>query len=401
MLRFVVQLLRTEGCDELADAVASLARDGVPDEAVLETLILAAPPGAACWGTRNAQTRGVELYTRVGPRDLGGLVAALAQSTPSGIPLHHVRYLALKSQPLPDDAMQHLVGGLLQSEHSAGLETLDLTGCDLTAVGTSALCQALQSGHGQGLRTLRLSWNPLGKWGGLAVSDLLQHNATIERLELQNTQLDVQAVVHLFAVLRDQRTLVHLDLAKAINFSRQEDMTKHCAQMLHMNNTLCSLNIANLKIGDLGAELLSRSLAGNASLRSLRLDGNNIGVIGGEHLASLLMRGSSLVELFLSGNQIGNDGATAFGAALAANSTLRVLDLTMCGIGDEGLYEIASGMAENTSVTALSLWGNHFEGGSPATNLFDELRGRFDALGIVTDFVTYEVDGAKYTARAN
>lgn len=407
-LRFVVQTLRADQCEELADALASLGPDTgagaeEPPAEPLRTLLLAAPPGSSCWGTHRAKLRGPELFVTVGPTELGSLVSALTQTTPSGVPLQYVRHLTLRNQRLGDAALvHHVVEGLLMSPHSAELETLDLTGCDLTERAIAELCGALVSGYGIGLRTLRLNWNPLAKRGGLAVSNLLQHNDTLERLELRNTDLDVEAVVHLFSVLRTQRSLLHLDVSKAINFSRQEDLTKHAAQMLHMNTALCSLDLGSLRIGDFGAELLSKSLVGNRSLRVLKLAANNIGVIGGEHLASLLVQGSALVELDLSANQICDDGATAFGLALASNTTLRVLDLTTCGLRQHGLYQIAEGMAQNSALTHLSLWGNHFEGDGAGTRAFDELlRGRFEALGVVTDFCVYEVDGVLHTARRN
>jgi Ran GTPase-activating protein (RanGAP) involved in mRNA processing and transport len=110
----------------------------------------------------------------------------------------------------------------------------------------------------------------------------------VELLGLANTSLDTQAAVTLFSALRDHATLLEVDLSKAILYSRQEDTTKHAAQMVAINSCLQSLNLANMRVGDIGADVLAKALARNRSLKHLCLANNQIGIRGGEAFAELL-----------------------------------------------------------------------------------------------------------------
>ena len=394
------------------------ALDSLTAEHGAEHLALHGRPGETCWGTDGARPA---LFCALGDRDLDLLVPAMqVQGLVGGL-----LKLELRSQAGVQNRSALALVKLLRHPDCA-LETLDLTGCEIGGEGIAALCEALA--ENATVKVLRLGWNPLGRQGGLAVAEMLKRNGAIEVLGLCNTGLDTMATVCLYAVLRDQRVLVDVDLQKALLYSRHEDTTKAAGQMLCINRTMVTLNLANVTCGDLGAETLAKALERNATLRILSLANNQIGMgeeeeawrkssaraaapaadcpaanptptrcapllasarrapsrrcsafsrlrcsagaAGAHAFADLLGRGGacSLVALDLSSNRLGEDGGAALGSqGIAGNTVLRRLDLRSCRLGPRALLAVAQGMAMNSTLRGLKLWGNDFpEGGELA-----------------------------------
>ena len=380
----VAEQLR-EHAPALGDALSSV--DGVMP---LEQLRLAGKPGATCWGATNAPHA---LFLSLEDSDIESLVVALQMQ--GMVPI--VEELCILAQSGVGGAAAIAIAKLV-ADPECNLRVLDLSGCNMDGAAAEALCSALALNTK--LTTLRLSWNPLGRAGGLALAEMLKVNRAIQTLSVCNTSLDTTAVVTLYSVLRDQPSLMNVDLQKALLYSRQEDTTKHAAQMLQQNSSLVALNLGTSMVGDVGAEQLSKVLRTNRSLRMLVLSSNQIGISGGEALASLLIEGSSITELDISANRIGDDGGAAFGLALSRNTTLRKLNLGYNLMNDVGLQAIAEGMHLNSTVNELKLWGNNFVDGGAAVNLLDKLcKGRFDHLDVARDFTSYTVDDVVKIAR--
>lgn len=367
---------------DMSPTLADVLQQGATD-IPLTRLSLAGKPGATCWGKTNAPN---SLPCSLADADVEALMIAL--QVQGMIPV--LEELEIKAQSGVGDVAAAAIAKLL-ADPECNLEVLDLSGCEIGGSGASTLFSALALNTS--VATLRLSWNPLGREGGLALAEMLKTNRTISTLSICNTSLDTTAMVTLYSVIRDQPSLQSVDMQKALLYSRQEDTTKHAAQMLQHNLNIVALNLGTSMVGDLGAEQLSKVLRRNKTLRSLVLSSNQIGITGGEALASLLIEGSSLSELDLSANRIGDDGGAAFGLAISRNTTLRKLNLCSNSMGDVGLTAVAEGMMSNSTIVELRLWGNNFTDGGSAVNDFDKLcNGRFDHLDVVVDFKTYTVD---------
>jgi len=387
---------------ELAAALELL-----PPDAPLDTLTLAGKPGQTCWGRTVVKPT---VYCTVGEKDIDVLVSALQiQGIVPGL-----KVLEVTSQAHVGDSSAGAVARLL-ADHECGLETLDLSNCELSGKGCEVLCAALE--ENSTVRCLKLAYNPLGKQGGFALARMLQRNTVLEVVGLANTSLDTQAAVMLLSVLRGQRRVLDLDLQKAILFSRQEDTTKHAAQMIALNETLQSLNLANMAVGDVGADVLAKALMRNRSLRHLCLANNQIGAAGGEHLAELISSPECcLTSLNLSKNRVGDRGGSSIGRALAQNTVVRRLDLSENLLGNAGLEAVAKGMAMNSTLRKLCLWGNDWpeahasdeDGGGERCDVgnpsalasFDQLlKGRFAHLDVECDFAVYEIDAQFQVAK--
>lgn len=416
---------------ELCEALDKLHPDTPTD-----TLPVCGTPGEKCWGVDGARDA---VFCSLRDRDVEALVGALqVQSLLPGL-----KGLELRSHKGLGDDGARAVARLLEDPEGA-LEALDLSGCEVAAPGTQALCDAVAT-HAT-LRVLRLDFNPLGREGGLALAKMLERNASLDTLSLGSTSLDTTALVCLLAVLRDCKYLTDVDLQKAVLYSKHDDTAQHAAQMLCVNRRLVSLNLANTFVGDLGAQTIAQALARNPTCTKLCLANNQIGEGGARAFAELLLGSAcALVTLDLSRNRLGEVGGASLGRALAGSATLRKLDLRGGGLGERALRSVAAGMHLNSTLRSLRLWGNEFGGhlpgrsgddGPPPTRavrlalpgsshasvasvashasnshastsavasavaeLDALLRGRFLHLDVECDLVVYEVDGLLQVAR--
>ena len=167
----------------------------------------------------------------------------------------------------------------------------------------------------------KLSFNE----GAVALADALQHNSTLQSLDLSNKGIDVEKAVALADSLQHNSTLQSLDLR---NNSIGDKGTVVLADALHYNSVLQSLYLSNNSIGDEGAVALAEALHQNSIFQSLNLDNNSISSVGATAIAQSLYYNSTLKQLSLGGNIIGNSGAVALAESLHQNTTLQVLSLS-------------------------------------------------------------------------
>lgn len=147
----------------------------------------------------------------------------------------------------------------------------------------------------------------------------------ITRLVLERTQLTIRHARILADGLKDNSTLLHLDVSKnrlfsnGIKFIAQAlknnktlrslhlDDThfgglgmKYIADMLFTNRSLRHLNVGNSKVEDAGCRMLSYALTVNDRLTSLRTTGNLFTLHGCHHLiSSLEISNVSLMHIVL------------------------------------------------------------------------------------------------------
>ncbi|CAF1326334.1 unnamed protein product [Rotaria magnacalcarata] len=116
-------------------------------------------------------------------------------------------------------------------------------------------------------------------------------------------------------------------------FLRGNEITPQGAIMigksLENNITLSQLFLTDIQIGDVGAEVLARSLSNgaNSSLKELSLNNNGITDDGAEQLANMLKQNSSLIKVWIIKNCINDRGIQALARDVANNNTLQLLSL--------------------------------------------------------------------------
>lgn len=241
---------------------------------------------------------------------------------------------------------------------------------------------------------------PITAHAASAMASALQHNRSLQLLDLENTSLAASSAATLAPVLSAHRSLTCLNLSG--------NHIDHCAfptlACVLLNPNLHTLNLSKNLIGAQGCKALAKNLVANCGLRCLELEGvgaeeegakwvlksarsqtlrinlrdngitgeffarftvplqelvlpkNAIASTACSYLASSL-NSSALVNVNLSHNLIGDRGVAALAKALSSNERLRVLDLSYNTFGSEGCEAIASALAQNQALTTLDLSG--------------------------------------------
>lgn len=134
------------------------------------------------------------------------------------------------------------------------------------------------------------------------------------------------------------------------------------------------LNLANNKITQVGAKILSPALGANKSIEFLDLSQNQLGVYGGKLIASAFLDNQVLKGLNLFKNSLDVDGARALRDLLKVNHSIEFLDIGHNRIRSKGLEAISQGIleSENSKLKTLGLRMN-FINDNGFTRFFDEV----------------------------
>ncbi|XP_047676583.1 NACHT, LRR and PYD domains-containing protein 12-like isoform X2 [Tachysurus fulvidraco] len=255
----------------------------------------------------------------------------------------NLRELKLGSNVLHQSGIRILSEGL-QSPHCK-LEILELSDCAIQAEDCIPLFSALNSNPSQ-LRVLDLSFNPLsapGTSGISLLSDALRNpHCRLETLKLYSCQLSSQCCPYLAEALKNNSSLIELDLSKnALNSHGVQHLSKG------LGNPSCKLSVLNLSdcgITINGCRLLFNALDSNPShLTELCLNRNKFGDIGVQYISNYLSKPCCRLEkLSLSYCCVTEIGCTALVSALTLNpSHLKELQLTGNNPGNTGREKLS------------------------------------------------------------
>ncbi|CAF3723533.1 unnamed protein product [Rotaria socialis] len=132
------------------------------------------------------------------------------------------------------------------------------------------------------------------------------------------------------------------------------------ADELRRNVHWKSLNVAENRIGDVGASHLARALQNNTILTDLVLDYNNISDIGVHVLASVLPMNNILWSLSLSSNQITASGMMVLADASKAKVSLRNVSLQNNKITDRSIDAIGHLLTDKKTLFVINITRNGF-----------------------------------------
>jgi Ran GTPase-activating protein (RanGAP) involved in mRNA processing and transport len=302
-----------------------------------------------------------------------------------------------------DDTGVKEICGLIRS--APALRSLVLKGNEIGPDGCVELMNTLGSGQNLELQVLDLSKNPLATKGGLAISEFLQRNTVLHELDLEDTKLEIDALIALAAVLHvTNTTLRALQVSRPSLFTLQEEHVNHFGSMLQMNTGLKRVHLGMHQIYDSGIAVLVHYLVWNRTLRVLDLSKNQIGWRGAHSLATLLQEDCIIEDLDLSHNRLGEKdettGAEALGVALQQNRSLLRLNLNDNQLCGDALVHIAGGVAVNQNIQHISVFQNHWS--QPAARRFDRIFSDTARISpLQADFCTYIVDGTFHIAEVH
>ncbi|XP_016109682.1 NACHT, LRR and PYD domains-containing protein 12-like isoform X3 [Sinocyclocheilus grahami] len=267
---------------------------------------------------------------------------------------------------------------------------IDLSGCDITQKGCTALISALRSNPSH-LTELDLSYNKPGESGVKLLSALLEDpHCKLQKLQLCDCSIGEEGCAALSSALRSNPShLTELDLS--YNKPGDSGVKLLSALLEEPHCKLQKLQLCDCSIGEEGCAALSSALRSNPShLTELNLNNNNPGDSGVKLLSALLeephcklqklllcycsigeegcaalrsalrSNPSHLTELDLSDNKPGDSGVKLLSALLEEpHCKLQKLQLRSCSIGEEGCAALSSALRSNPShLTELDLSNN-------------------------------------------
>lgn len=213
---------------------------------------------------------------------------------------------------------------------------------------------------------LVMKYHGLGPLGVKAMSDPLEINTTIEKMDLEGNYILGIGAVYLSRVLKD-------------------------------NVYVTELILSENKIGNIGAKAICELLLENKTITYLDLKGNNIEDGSAEAFYDMLSKNADLKTLILRHNSLEDEGAKLIKDALIENDTLTSLDLSWNHFQWRGCCTIAEGIAENTGIKYLNLCMNGF-GLEGAKALEDMLKDNHTLLELDISFCRIPLTGAPHIA---
>ncbi|CAD7922667.1 unnamed protein product [Amoebophrya sp. A120] len=333
-------------------------------------------------------------HTRMTDDHLPVLTKVLASS------LQFLTRIDLSYNNLTDAGCATIASGIIKD--GASLKSLMLRGNSISSAGVESM---LLNTHVQSLARLDISENPLGKLGGLALAAFLQRNSTLLELYASDTELDIDALIAISAVLHvNNDTLRVLDVQNPRLFSLQGEHATHFGKMLAVNPSLTEIYFGKFRFRDSSLELFLDDVAVDQQrLQVLDLRCNEIGAKGAECVSELVKWGQ-LRKLNLDHNRIGErentTGAKALSEALVETRTLRHLSINKNSLCDRAieylLHPACAGQIERDFT--LEVFKNDWvspapSGSGAAQHLFDIAEQKNRLYGFKCDAGIQQVDG--------
>lgn len=179
---------------------------------------------------------------------------------------------------------------------------------------------------------------------GVQTLSALCHNTSVTKLNFALSFGSAYKFTRIFSeLIRANKNITHLSLGNTISLE-----TKHIAELdnaLIENNTITSLNLQSMRLGDEGADVVARMLKCNRNLTKLNISHNNITHLGLQKIVNSL-KGYGIKILIL--RNIRNFPKEKMELP---ETQFEILEITKC------IVEI---IQENNSITHLDLSDNDF-----------------------------------------
>jgi len=193
----------------------------------------------------------------------------------------------------------------------------------------------------------------------LKLSKAIKANTTLQSIELFSNKIGDLGIEILTTALTGNAYLRNADIqVRLLNCKIGETGARHLAKLMKTNRGIEELDIGNNKIGDSGLMYIVGSLENHPNLTTLDLADNNIWRTGASALGKVLKTNSHILTLDLDENPIGHAGVKQIAYSLEYNSTLVHLNLNGCSIADVGASYLARGLRFNSTLRIIVLKNN-------------------------------------------
>lgn len=208
------------------------------------------------------------------------------------------------------------------------------------------------------LTRLKLDVCKAGVESTITLAEGLKNNGTLVSLDLGSNRVCSGGACAIFKALQSNSTLTHLMLNNN-GIEGSADCMKALAGMLSRNSSLKKLNLESNLLGLGGnTSLLIEGLRGNRCITHLDVGGNEL---QSEQLAAMIeciMQNNTMLTLNISYNNLHGEGAMALAQLLKKNHSLRHLDVSRCHMVAIDIEMIAHSLISNNALERLRCFSN-------------------------------------------
>ena len=200
------------------------------------------------------------------------------------------------------------------------------------------------------VQIVNLSTMGISDFEVIIISDCLMLNTTVNKLNLSNNNIKIEAFEALAKAIEVNVTLQNLDIS---GNKISDDGIVAISNSLKVNKALNKLNLSNDKITDKGIIKFIRGVKVNTALQNLDISHNAIFDDGIVAISDCLKINSTLCKLNVSGNKITDEGAKGLTEAIKVNKTLQGLNISKNCISKEGVMRIVEACTINRTLHKL------------------------------------------------
>jgi Ran GTPase-activating protein (RanGAP) involved in mRNA processing and transport len=276
------------------------------------------------------------------------------------------------------------IGYLIGMSNTNVVKEVNLSRCHIGDYGVKHLMKYLARTKGTGTWKFELGWNNICEEGAASIAKVLHSNGVMNSLDLIcNPSIGAGGLQSIAEALITNTSLVELRLYQC-SLEITDENGPIVTEMLQRNKTLRKLDLIHTEISETGIVYIANGLEKNTALEWLRM--NRINEVGGKALASAIAINASLplVQFILDGrDMITEDSRQAFidmlrqntsietlnlsctgmsvpflAEALQNNCTLKELNLNQCTLTPDMIKDVSKMLAVNHSLTSLNISSN-------------------------------------------
>jgi len=272
--------------------------------------------------------------------------------------------LKLTHCALPSESVE-TIAVLIRSSHT--LINLTLSSTNIMNEGMQIIVNAICINPI--MKKLEIPYNKLSDESVPLITQLLKSCSSLTSLDVHMNNITVIGARLIFEALETNRTLLHFNIAyNNLSVDHARKTTKYngsiigvgdlIARMLLKNITLCTLDIARIKVSDSELGPLGGALMKNLTLFHIKLGEDKFSSLSCKQITNALYWNCSLIGLDLSYNALDEVEVQKLSEILQKNDRLRYLNLLYCEIGNNGISIIAKSLKYNRTLTHLKLRDN-------------------------------------------
>jgi Ran GTPase-activating protein (RanGAP) involved in mRNA processing and transport len=239
-----------------------------------------------------------------------------------------------------------------------GLKKVNLRNMSLYDDGAWAFAAFMQ--NNSFIEELDISYNGIGDDGMQAIGTILPMLKKLHTFKANGNRIGFDGLRYIINSLNNSKEIVHIELAG--NNLCDDGAELIGTNLLPMHSNLLELYLDENKIGDYGADQLSKGILRNKILQKLSLSKNLIYNNGAISLANAITSSGSLKSFRINDTPIGPMGSKSMGDMILQNDSLTYIDLSNVDLlrnnDASGYGAIVSGIMKNKVLKHICLRNN-------------------------------------------